>query len=134
MEFKEGNGWKACYDQERNLYTAKISGMSSTLLEITKDIYDALSPDMKGSEAIDLLDQGRKLYMSVCDRCGPPYTIVFDSDYETLCPWAEVRVAPDEHVWSEALTDAAVELFASEEKNREQRRKKRESRNKNKTD
>ncbi|MCR4613893.1 MAG: hypothetical protein K5778_07810 [Bacteroidaceae bacterium] len=124
MEFKEGIGWKACYDQERNLYTAKISGMGSTLLEITKDIYDALSPDMKGAEAIDLLNQGRKLYMSVCDRCGPPYTIVFDSDYEKLCPWAEVHIAPDEHVWSEALTDAAVELFASEEKNREQRRKK----------
>lgn len=134
MEFKEGNGWKACYDPERNLYTAKISGMGSTLLEITKDIYDALSPDMNGEEAINLLHQGRKLYMSVCDRCGPPYTIVFDSDYETLCPWAEVRVDPDEHVWSETLTDAAVELFASEENNREQRRKKREARNQKKAD
>lgn len=128
MEFKEGNGWKACYDKERNLYTAKISGMSSTLLEITKEIYEALKPDMNGAEAIDLLDQGRKLFMSVCDRCGPPYTIIFDSDYEKLCPWA--NVVPSEHVWSEELTDAAVELFASEVPNREQRKKKREARQK----
>ncbi len=130
MEFKEGSGWKACYDKERNLYTAKISGMGSTLLEITKDMYDALIPGMKSWEATAILEQGRKLYMSVCNRCGPPYTIVFDSDYEQLCPWAEVSIAPDDHVWSNELTDAAVELFASEENNREQRRKKREARKK----
>ena len=35
-------------------------------------------------------------------------------------------------VWSEELTDAAVELFESEKANREQRRKKREERNKKK--
>ena len=134
MEFKEGTGWKACYDKEQNLYTAKISGMGSTLLEITKDMYDALIPGMKSWEATDILEQGRKLYMSVCDRCGPPYTIVFDSDYEQLCPWAEESIAPDDHVWSDELTDAAVELFASEENNREQRRKKRETRNQKKAD
>ena len=63
MEFKEGNGWKACYDPERNLYTARISGMGSTLLEITKDMYDALIPGMKSWEATDILEQGRKLCM-----------------------------------------------------------------------
>ena len=26
MEFKEGCGWKACYDEERNLYTAERGG------------------------------------------------------------------------------------------------------------
>jgi len=25
LHFKEGIGWKACYDDERNLYTAKTS-------------------------------------------------------------------------------------------------------------
>ena len=34
-----------------------------------------------------------------------------------------------EFIYSDELTDAAVELFASEENNREQRRKKREARN-----
>ena len=62
--------------------------------------------------------------MAVDDRCGPPYTVVFDEDYETLCPWA--RVMKSGRVWPKALTDAAVELFASEADNREQRRKKRE--------
>ena len=25
MQFKKGLGWKACYDEERNLYTAQTS-------------------------------------------------------------------------------------------------------------
>ncbi|MDO4994974.1 MAG: hypothetical protein Q4E32_08225 [Bacteroidales bacterium] len=132
MEFKEGTGWKACYDKERNLYTAEVWEMGDTLLELTKEIYDAIKPGISDHDARELLYQGRKLYMSVFDRCGPPYTIVFDDDYEKLCPWSSV--VPSDHVWSEELTDAAVELFASEENNREQRRKKREARKKNKTD
>ncbi|MCR5237743.1 MAG: hypothetical protein K6E34_11140 [Lachnospiraceae bacterium] len=63
----------------------------------------------------------------VDDRCGPPYTIVFDDDYETLCPWASVTKSGK--VWPDELTDAAVELFESEKNNREQRRRKREARN-----
>ena len=71
-------------------------------------------------------DKGRKLYMDIDDRCGPPYTIVLDDDYKTLCPWAEL---PESNtVWPEALTDAVVELFASEANNREQRREKRAKR------
>ncbi len=27
MEFKKGSGWKACYDEERNLYTAERGGV-----------------------------------------------------------------------------------------------------------
>ena len=46
--------------------------------------------------------------MSVDDRCDSPYTIVFDDDYEKLCPWADIlksdTVRPDE------LTDAACRL------------------------
>ena len=43
MKFKQGCGWKACYDEERNLYTAERSGAGSYhLYEITKDIYDQL--------------------------------------------------------------------------------------------
>ena len=74
------------------------------------------------------MHEGRHLYKSVDDRCGPPYTIVFDDDYEKLCPWADVvksgTVMPDE------LTDAAVKIFASEKNNREQRRRKRVEREK----
>lgn len=33
--------------------------------------------------------------MSVNDRCGPPYHIVFDQNYRELCPWASIVVAED---------------------------------------
>ena len=49
--------------------------------------------------------------MAVEDRCGPPYTVVFDDDYEKLCPLADVIKSGK--VWPEELTDAIVELFAS---------------------
>ena len=49
---------------------------------------------------------------------------MFDDYYDTLCPWAKVMKAG--RTWSEELTDAAVEIFASEKNNREQRRRKRE--------
>ena len=43
MEFKKGIGWKACFDEERNLYTAERGGMGSYhLYELTKESYDQL--------------------------------------------------------------------------------------------
>ena len=62
--------------------------------------------------------------MSVDDRCGPPYSVVFDDDYKALAPWAKVTGSGRQ--WSDELTDAAVELFESEKNNREQRRQKKE--------
>jgi len=129
MRFVEGNGWKACFDEEQNLYTAETSGPGAyDLYEISEDIYKALQDkEVSNEDAYRLIyKNGRHLYMDVNDRCGPPYTVVFDEDCTKLCPWANIRTSG--HVWSEELTDAAVELFASEEKNREQRRKKRNAR------
>ena len=68
--------------------------------------------------------------MAVDDRCGPPYTVILDEDYQKLCPWAETRISGE--VMPTELVDAAVELFASEADNREQRRKKRAEREKEK--
>ena len=126
MEFKEGPGWKCCYDPDRGLYTAQTGGgVNCTLYEITKDIYDHIDdPDVKWPAS--LLGDGRKLFMSVNDRCGPPYTIVFDSDYKELCPWTDAVVSG--RTWSDEMTDAVVEVLASEVPNREQRRKKRKQR------
>ena len=87
-------------------------------------MFDRLKEDMTEGDASDIMYDGRHLYMSVDDRCGPPYTVVFDDDYEKLCPWANVMRSGRE--WPDELTDAAVELFESEKNNREQRRKKRE--------
>lgn len=127
MQFKEGYGWKACYDEERDLYTAGVWGFGSCLYEITKEIFDALE-DGTDNSASSLIGKGRKLYMDVNDRCGPPYTIVFDDDYQKLCPWA--RVTASGQKWPTEMVDTVVEVMPSEEKNREQRRKKKKQREK----
>ena len=128
MEFKKGNGWRCCYDPDTGLYTAEIGGgPNHDLYEITKEIYDRVdSPDTENPTS--LIYEGRHLYMTVDDRCGPPYTVVLDDDYQKLCPWAETIVTGK--LWDEDLTDSAVEVFASEADNREQRRKKRAARKK----
>ena len=126
MEFKEGPGWKCCYDPQRGLYTAQTGGgVNCTLYEITKEIYDHIDdPDVKWPAR--LLGDGRKLFMSVNDRCGPHYTIVFDSDYKELCPWSDAAFSG--RTWSDEMTDAVVEVLESEVANREQRRRKRKQR------
>lgn len=43
-----------------------------------------------------------------------PYSIPFDDDYEKLCPWASIVYSGRE--WPVELTDATVEIFASEKK------------------
>ena len=132
MEFKEGSGWKCCYDPETGLYTAQTGGgVNCSLYEITKEIYDSVD-DPKEEWPARLINEGRHLFMSVDDRCGPPYTVIFDSDYEKLCPWSDAVVTGK--TWDDDMTDAAVEVLASEKNNREQRRNKREERNKKKDD
>ena len=130
MQLKKGDGWKAFYDEENERYFGEYGGVQLyNLYELTKEMYDLLGPDTTESEAGKIMYEGRHLYMSVDDRCGPPYTVVFDDEYEKLCPWA--NVVKSGKVWPDALTDAAVELFASEENNREQRRKNRRQKQKN---
>ena len=127
MEFKSGSGWKACFDESTGRYYGEFGGIQSYhLFEITKEMFEHLSEEMTEGDACDIMYEGRHLYMSVDDRCGPPYTVVFDDDYEKLCPWA--RVMKSGRAWTNELTDAAVELFASEKDNRDQRREKRTKR------
>ena len=130
MIFKTGNGWRCCYDPETGLYTAEIGGgPNHDLYEITKEIFDHVDdPDVKWPTS--LISKGRHLYMAVDDRCGPPYTVILDSDYQKLCPWAKTRVSGT--LWDEDMTDAAVEVFASEANNRPQRRAKKAAREKRK--
>lgn len=132
MRFKTGMGWRCCYDPKTGLYTAEIGGgPNHDLYEITKEIFDRVDdPDVK--RPTSLICEGRHLYMAVDDRCGPPYTVVLDSDYQKLCPWAKTKVSGT--VWDEDMTDAAVEVFASEAKNRPQRRAKRAAREKRKAE
>ena len=128
MLFKKGSGWKACFDSDSGRYFGEYGGIQDYhLFEITKEMFEKLDKKMRESEAGSIMHEGRHMYMSVNDRCGPPYTVVFDDDYEKLCPWADVIKSGK--VWPDELTDAAVELFESEENNREQRRKRRELKN-----
>ena len=128
MTFKKGMGWTACHDEDQGRYFVEYGGTQSySLFEITEEMWQKLDEKMDEGDVVSVVyDEGRHLYMSVNDRCGPPYTIVFDDDYQTLCPWA--KVMGGDRVWSEELTDAAVEIFDSEKNNREQRRKKRAER------
>ena len=129
MKRKEGYGWKAWNNEDNDRYFGEYGGgMSYNLYELTKEQYDSLDESMTEGDASVIMYEGRHLYMSVNDRCGPPYTVVFDDDYEKLCPWANVVSSGKK--WPDELTDAAVELFESEKNNREQRRKKREKREK----
>jgi hypothetical protein len=131
MQIKEGSGWKAGYNAEKNKYGAEVIFQGSwDCYEIPASTYNSLSKNMSGSDAERLITEtGRRLYSRVNDRCGPPYTVVLDDDYADYCPWLK-RKNEAGKTWSEDLTDAAVELFESEKKNREQRRKKREQRKK----
>ena len=91
MQIKKGYGWKACYDEESGRYFGEYGGIQEyNLYELTKEQYDALDKKTKESDAGTIMHEGRHLYMSVDDRCGSPYTIVFDDDYEKLCPWADI--------------------------------------------
>ncbi|MBE6572273.1 MAG: hypothetical protein E7656_08515 [Ruminococcaceae bacterium] len=129
MLFKKGWGWKACYDSNSGRYFGEHGGIQDYhLYEITKEMFDQLDKKMLESQAADIMHDGRHMYMAVDDRGGPPYTVIFDDEYEKLCPWADVVKSGE--VWPDELTNAAVELFESESNTREQRRKKREQKNK----
>ena len=128
MKIKEGIGWKAGYNEEKGLYGAEVIFRGSwDLYEITAGVFSQLSANTPCGEAEKLIASGRRLYAHANDECGPAYNIVFDDGYADYCPWA-AKTEPAGRTWDENLTDAAVEVFESEKANREQRRKKRESR------
>ena len=119
LHFKKGLGWKACYDDEKNTYTAKTSWRGDyDLYEIDAEIYRRLGePDIDSDE---LIRSGRHLYYSQDSPIGPPTDMVIDENYAALCPWAEIQTSGN--VMPSQLTDIAVDLWENE-KTREQREK-----------
>ena len=100
LHFKEGIGWKACYDDERNLYTAKTSWRGDFhLYEIDAEIYNQLGEP--GVYADELIHSGRHLYYSQDNQKSG-------------------------NVMSSELTDIAVDLWENDE-TRSQRKKQRKS-------
>lgn len=125
MRVKEGLGWKACHNEERNVYGAELVFQGSwELYEISADVFGRLNKGLNGREAGELICTGRRLYIHSNDTCGPAYNVVLDDDYAVYCQWMQ-DPKPVGRTWSDEMTDAAVELFESEKDNREQRRKKR---------
>ena len=111
LHFKYGIGWKACYDDEKNLYTAKTSWRGDFhLYEIDAEIYQRL--DEAGVNADELIATGRHLYYSQDNPIGPPTDMVIDENYATLCPWAEIQRSGN--VMPKELTDIAVDLWENE--------------------
>jgi hypothetical protein len=123
LHFKTGPGWKACYDSERELYTAESFWKGYyDLYEINEEIFYKLKPKGKDRrEAHELIHTGRHLYKSVSDNNGS-YDIALDEDYASFCPWADIQKTRE--MWDPKLTDLAVAVFESEKQNCEQRMKK----------
>ena len=93
MDFKEGLGWKACYDEERNLYTAQRSWRGSYhLYEIDKEIFEKLDSEVEdGHYNIKLIMKGRCLFESDGDYYTCPYYEVHDENYHELAPWSAAK-------------------------------------------
>ena len=124
-------GWQARYDEKLKIYTFLFEGaMSGTriLYEITKEMFDEIVDESENADEIG--QKGRKMYMHVCDICGPEYTVVFDDDYLELAPWAKdfLPIPEKDSTWSEEMTDAVIDVMTSEKNNREQRHAKRKKR------
>ena len=93
MDFKEGLGWKACYDEERNLYTAQRKWRGSYhLYEIDKEIYEQLGiKEEDGYDADKLIMKGRCLFESDDDYYTSPYYTIHDENYHELAPWSSAK-------------------------------------------
>ena len=111
MQFKTGLGWKACYDEDRNLYTAQRSWRGFyQLCEIDKETYDLLGTDATGDKSPDeLIAGGRHLFEADDDYYTMPYCTVFDEDYMKIAPWSDAwkRDDPKTEVPKE-LADLAI--------------------------
>ena len=65
--YKEGNYWKACYDQERRKYYGYLmytnrEGQTRYLYEITKEIFDRLGSFPNDYDNDRLIETGRLLF------------------------------------------------------------------------
>lgn len=92
MQFKEGIGWKACFDEERNIYTAQRSNRDSyALYEISKELFDKLGTDGVDNQDADMnISNGRKLFMADTSS-GIPYYLVRDENFNELAPWSSAK-------------------------------------------
>ena len=85
--YKEGNYWKACYDQERGKYYGYLmytdrEGQTRFLYEITKEIFDRLGSFPNDYDNDKLIGTGRLLYRfedTMYGTLGPEESVYDDS-------------------------------------------------------
>ena len=114
MQFKQGIGWKACYDEEQGVYTAKTSCRGDFhLYEIDADTFNSIGePGISDEDSESLIRKGRHLYYCEDNPIGPPTDIVLDENYASLCSWTEIPSSG--HTLGKELTGIGVELFENE--------------------
>ena len=85
--FKEGNYWKACYDQKHRKYFGYLmytnrEGQTRYLYEITKEIFDRLGSFPNDNDNDELIGTGRLLYRfenTMYGTLGPEESVYDDS-------------------------------------------------------
>ena len=109
MQFKEGLGWKACFDEERGIYTAERRWRGFyPLCEIDRATFEKLGADITEDESPDeLIANGRHLFEANDDYdTAAPTATVYDEDYYRLAPWSGAkRRAEKSSVTSQELTE-----------------------------
>lgn len=86
--FKEGNYWKACYDQQHKKYFAHLmytnrEGQTRYLYEITKEVFDRLGSFPDDYDNDRLIETGRLLFRfedTMYGTMGPEWS-VHDESY-----------------------------------------------------
>lgn len=91
LHFKKGPGWKACFDEEHNVYTAERSWRGFyQLTEIDRDTYERLGTDAIGNDSpTELIGRGREMFQSDDDYYTMPYCSVRDEHYAEIAPWSD---------------------------------------------
>ena len=114
MQFKKGLGWKACYDEEKGIYTARISWRGdASYYEIDAEVFNRLdTPEIGGADPEEMIRKGRLLYEKSDSSIGPATETVFDDNFAELCSWAEIRRC--DHKSSSEMTDLNVRLWGNE--------------------
>ena len=88
---KEGNCWKACYDQNHNKYFGHLmytnrEGQTRYLYEITKEVFDRLGSFPEDYDNDRLIETGRLLFRfedTMYGTLGPEHYVYDDSYTES---------------------------------------------------
>ena len=126
MQFKQGLGWKACYDEEKGIYTARVSWRGdAAYYEIDAGVFNRLgTPEMGNDYPDDLIRTGRLLYQKGDGSSGPATETVYDDRFAEMCSWAEIRRC--DNTSSKEMTDLFADLWGNE-KTREYRKEQKEN-------